>query len=53
MLILARMGLWVLGDLCGYGPLLLSTTLLVIVMAWIVATVRHSRQYPVRLLESD
>jgi len=46
-------GLWVLGDLCGYGPLLLSTTLLVIVMAWIVATVRHSRQYPVMLLESD
>jgi hypothetical protein len=50
---LAGVGLWVLGDLCGYGALLLSATLLVIVMAWIVATVLHSRQYPVRLLESD
>jgi len=43
----------VLGDLCGYGPLLLSATLLVIVMAWIVAMVLHSRQYPVMLLEPD
>ena len=50
---LAGVGLWVLGDLCGYGPLLPSATLLGIVMAWIVAMVLHSRQYPVMLLESD
>jgi hypothetical protein len=50
---LAGVGLWVLGDLCGYGPLLLSATLLVIMMAWIIAMVLHSRQYPVMLSESD